>query len=296
MADLTANNSGPAYMAKVRAALAAAREGDVPKLRELLGEEEQLQKLGDDWATLKLLSPNVRDNRWRTLLMYATTFGQKATVKYLLSHPGIQPNLRDDSQMTVLHHACRKTTAAMKLIKHNSSQADLVRTLIKSGCSINVQDSYGATPLMYAVSFMDRVISYTLLYHDADLFLQDFQGGDCMTYAGHNQDLKLGCMLYHAGLQCPDTEFGNQLCEYIDELGGEAGSASEGEDYLDEDDASDNEGKNTSNFQVEMLQGNDDPDDYDLESGKEDDSGPESETRTPRSHVKASSNPSSEAS
>ena len=180
------------YLEKVREALQAAREGNVEALRSFCGREEELEKAGENWADLGLLSPNVRDNRWRTLLMYACSFGQKDAVKYLAQHPGCTINIKDDCQMTALHHACRKSTPAMKALKHDKNQAGIVRTLVASGCSINVGDAYGVTPLMYAVDSGDRVITYTLLYHDANARMQDFHGYSSMSYAEHKEDIKMG--------------------------------------------------------------------------------------------------------
>ncbi|CAD7956770.1 unnamed protein product [Amoebophrya sp. A25] len=232
--------SRQSYFERVRDAIQAARGGDVERLRELLGSEESLKKLGEEWqSTNGMISPNVRDDRWRTLIMYAGSFGRRAAVHYLARHPGIDINIRDDCQMTVLHHACRKTTKVLQDTKHSKHQAVIVRDLIRNGASINAVDSYGVTPFMYAVDAGDRVVICCLLDHEADIFMQDYQGNTAMSYAELRHDFKMGTLLYHAGLDCPDSEFGAELCDYIDEREGDVGSASEGEEYLDSEEEHD---------------------------------------------------------
>ncbi|CAD7965119.1 unnamed protein product [Amoebophrya sp. A120] len=236
----------PEYLNKVKKALLAARDGDVQTLREYLGTEEQWkteQYLNDDEyrsSSSELLSPNVRDSRWRTLLMYACGFGQAEVVHFLLKNPFIQINARDDSNLTALHHCCRKNSKMRAAVKHDNAQAELVTALLQFGAMINAADSHGVTPLMVSVDVGDRNIAQKLINFvqsqelDEKSFLEnkDYESHNAMGYAEYRNDMKMGTILYHAGLDVPQTPWGQELCDFIDERDG-GYSVSEGEEVED---------------------------------------------------------------
>merc|ERR1712194_709839 len=100
----------------------------------------------------------------RTLLMYAAGFSRYSIIQYLLQHPYIVLNLKDDCDKTVLHHACRRSEALRKNKKNCMNQADMVYDLLYARATIDLQDHNGSTPLLIAADISDRAAVHMLLY------------------------------------------------------------------------------------------------------------------------------------
>ena len=190
---------------RTKIALEAARDGNVAQLRMVMGDPmtwgHELQKLQG------YISPNAHDTRARTVLMYACGYGQVKCAEFLMAHPMLDINRLDDTEKSVLHHACRKTVQLIGLNSQDGLQATLVKMLAARGALVDLKDYNGVTPLMVAVEVRDRRITDMLLFLGAHRNQKDYEGKTAMDRARANWDLKMGLLLRNAGAKY--DEFGD---------------------------------------------------------------------------------------
>lgn len=96
--------------------------------------------------------------------MYACGYGQVKCAEFLMAHPCLDINRLDDTEKSVLHHACRKTTQLIGLNSQDGLQATLVKMLAARGAQCDLKDYNGVTPLMIAVEVRDRRLTDMLLF------------------------------------------------------------------------------------------------------------------------------------
>ncbi len=65
-----------------------------------------------------------------------------------MAHPMLNINLKDDTEKSVLHHACRKTLQLIGLNSQDGLQATLIKMLCARGATVDLKDYNGVTPLM----------------------------------------------------------------------------------------------------------------------------------------------------
>lgn len=113
---------------------------------------------GGHLATLNVLMP-VSDPLppecpW-TPLMHAAQYNRTEAMDLLLTMPGLDPNHADDEHRTALHWAAIEdhVEATMLLLDH--------------GVDPNLQDEYGWTPLMHALTSGDGALAVRMLERDA---------------------------------------------------------------------------------------------------------------------------------
>lgn len=82
-------------------------------------------------------------------LIWAAQWGHTSTVRFLLSVPGIDVDIKDLDGLTPLHHA----------VTSPHSNLELIKLLIDAGADVNVRTWLGNTPL-------DRVFQLTSSPHD----------------------------------------------------------------------------------------------------------------------------------
>lgn len=100
----------------------AASEGDIDKLKNLLGEQGSINNK-------QVL--NCQDENGQTALQWACDRGQTGAVKLLLSYPELQVNLADQSGMSALHYAvtCEYEELVKLLLSAGISFIPLIRIM-----------------------------------------------------------------------------------------------------------------------------------------------------------------------
>ena len=73
----------------------------------------------------------------------------------------------------------------------------MVRMLLQRGASINLQDSFGGTALMFAAGNGCTTVVQALLDANADASLQDTKGSMALAYAEHQKHAAVAQLLQH---------------------------------------------------------------------------------------------------
>ena len=121
---------------------------------------------------------NELDAAGRTLLYLNATFQDKETIETMLEG-GADPNIRNGQGRTSVHAAARSgSSASLAILLESRYRADP-----------NVQDAFGCTPLMNAVSRSDgRDLANMLLQREADANIPNHKGWyPAHVLAAHNQ-------------------------------------------------------------------------------------------------------------
>lgn len=178
---------------------------------------------------------NIKNNKNKTALMYASTYDNFNIVNYLLKH-GADPNIKDNYGYTALTYAsiysdktiCKClidngadintidkwgcSILANIFICSNEYNIHNIIFLIKNGININTKDNRGQTPLIHIVLnniniFNIRKLIITFLIENgADINIKDNYGNTALIYAVH--------LLYEKYLIC--SRFSNY--DIIEEL------------------------------------------------------------------------------
>jgi ankyrin repeat protein len=171
--------------AKIKVMLESARCGDLDAMKKIVeGGSGLMGKLSS--------RPNLNcsDLRGKTSLIYASAFGNKNIVDYLLTKKHeVEVNGMDDTQKSALHHAAKQARKLQSEARDNV-QADLVRALIAAGAIVEARDHNGCTPLMFAVANGDAQVARVLLEGDpnqpgsgAQVNVKDYEGHTPLDYA-----------------------------------------------------------------------------------------------------------------
>lgn len=123
----------------------------------------------------KLVS--MKNNQGHTPLIVAAYNNQLKCVE-LLVNAGADLNYRFD-QGTALHGAAFK------------GHLHIVNFLLEAGAEKNIQDSTGATPLIYATLFKHKMVAQLLFIHGADPNIKDQTGSSALDYAKSTEQQNL---------------------------------------------------------------------------------------------------------
>ena len=153
--------------------LIAARAGDTPHVRVLLG---------------KGVSPNKMASNGYSGLMHASEMGHKDIVEVLLGG-GAQPNLKNPSGDTAL------------LLATVEGYTDIVRVLLANNADASVSDGDGMTPLILASANCKTDIVSALLERKTDINARDKDGRTALIAS-----VVEGCGVVVAGLLSRETD------------------------------------------------------------------------------------------
>ncbi|CEO96926.1 hypothetical protein PBRA_005530 [Plasmodiophora brassicae] len=191
--DMPALTVAVAYSRRFQAGLAATREIDIP--RDALPCVLGLTRIGEMARTAAQVAVASEIRRvlvgggrvtlvnskpmggCRNLLHWSVRNDQAMVAQLLLSLPGIDVNVRDESECTPLHEAVRKVRAPRANVTardadgriplhcaDDSGSHDVVEMLLAvPGIEVNARDQYGRTPLHRAVHRGHRGIVGALL-------------------------------------------------------------------------------------------------------------------------------------
>jgi len=166
---------------KVKSLLESARCGDLFAINKVVDSRGSI--VGRLSGKVDL---NCSDIRGKTPLIYASAFGHKHIVEYLLSQSEVHVNAIDDTQKSALHHCAKRTqsqpSAQAKTVS-TRLQADIVVLLIRHKAYIEARDHNGCTALMFAVANGDEAVVTTLLSNHANVNVRDFEGHTPLDYA-----------------------------------------------------------------------------------------------------------------
>mmetsp|Transcript_94100 Transcript_94100/g.206089 ORF Transcript_94100/g.206089 Transcript_94100/m.206089 type:complete len:1250 (+) Transcript_94100:224-3973(+) len=179
--------------AKVKALLEAARSGNL----------EELQKVAEGTSGVmgRLTSKpslNSSDVRGKTALIYASAFGNKEVVRYLLSKREVDVNAMDDTQKCALHHASKRAQKP-GASETDNIQGDIVNMLLDAGAYLEARDHNGCTALMFAVANGDIGVTRVLLKSQANVNVKDFEGHRPLDYAINFDHEDIAQLLIEAG-------------------------------------------------------------------------------------------------
>merc|ERR1711920_62744 len=104
--------------------LEAARSGDVEELKSVL---EDISAHGKFTSRPNL---NASDIRGKTALIYASAYGHKEVVEYLLTFQELDVNAVDDTQKSALHYACGRSRSR-RHEEFDTIHASIVATLLE---------------------------------------------------------------------------------------------------------------------------------------------------------------------
>lgn len=162
----------------------ASKEGDVDEVRRLINNNTELSTAEND----------VFD----TLLHQAIFSGNELLLRYLIVEAAIPVNSINNFRMTPLHYAV-------------SSGINSVSLLLNSGAYVDVQDSAGKTPLMFACSYNNVEVTKLLLDRGASTRTFDSSGDTCMHSATRGKCLAVLKVLLRQSRS--DPNFANFLDE-----------------------------------------------------------------------------------
>ncbi len=168
---LASDGAGSAENAKVRALVAAIREGNHKIAAELLSSDKELVDALDRYG--------------QTPLMHAGVYSDAAMVKLLLAH-GADVNF-----------ASRDGATALMLA---AGDFDKVELLLARGAKLDAKSNIGRTPLLIAAAFPGNVKTVRLLLaQGAKINDQDKFGETCLTSASKRGDVEMVKALIEAG-------------------------------------------------------------------------------------------------
>jgi len=176
-----------ASSSKIKSLLESARSGDLESIKKMV---EGGSGIMSKFATRPSLNSN--DIRGKTALIYASAFGNKDIVEYLVSKSEIDVNILDDTQKSALHHASKRTRRRRGEL--GDTQAEIVNLLLHAGAYIEGRDHNGCTALMFAVANGDDTVTRALLDARANVNVKDFEGHTPLDYTrnfGHDNLTKL---------------------------------------------------------------------------------------------------------
>lgn len=137
---------------------------------------------------------NASDVRGKTALIYASSYGHREVVEYLLSKSkDIEVNAVDDTDKTALHHAARRN------VEDDEKQADIITMLLHAKAYIEARDHNGCTALMFAVANGNEAITRRLILAQANVNNFDYENHSCLNYALQFNQTKLVGLLKKAG-------------------------------------------------------------------------------------------------
>mmetsp|Transcript_96986 Transcript_96986/g.278680 ORF Transcript_96986/g.278680 Transcript_96986/m.278680 type:complete len:1237 (-) Transcript_96986:58-3768(-) len=173
-ANLNINNSG----SKVKSLLESARSGNLDDLIKVSEGSSGFMGMLTSKPSL-----NSSDVRGKTSLIYASAFGNKDIVKYLLGKREVDVNALDDTQKSALHHASKRAVQLNGQGEGDNVQSEIVNMLINAGASVKARDHNGCCALMFAVANGDVGVTQELLKAQADVNEKDFEGHRPLDYA-----------------------------------------------------------------------------------------------------------------
>jgi len=115
--------------------------------------------------------PDLVDNRGRTALMIAASWGFTDTLELLVKH-GASHAVRDSSGRQALHYAVRT----------RENTADAIQLLLAAKADIDARDVCGTTPMMGAALIQSQAAVDTLLKHRAGALEVDYVGQRALDY------------------------------------------------------------------------------------------------------------------
>jgi len=172
---------------------AAAREGDVARINELLNKGAKVDEFPP--------------GKWSATPLYWSLFECKYDAARLLLKKGANVNLTDSYGTSPLHLAVCCKKVELSFIEHliqkgadvnykntsdgltslhyasSSGSVDMAKLLIDKGADINAADHKGTTPLMLAVQKNSLPVAKLLLERGADISLRDKHKKNAMSYA-----------------------------------------------------------------------------------------------------------------
>jgi hypothetical protein len=164
-------SSGNKEKARAAALVAAAREGEVATVRDLLARR---------------VSANATDSLGSSALMAAAANGHLDSVHALL-RAGANANARDPSGRTALMNACA------------NRQVEIVRILLAARGDVNARDAEGKTALILAASAGSAEVVQALLESGADVRAASSTGETALIAAIRGGDAEIVRSLIRAG-------------------------------------------------------------------------------------------------
>jgi len=175
---------------KVKEMLEAARCGDLDALKKVVEPGTGIMSKFSQRPNL-----NASDIRGKTALIFASSYGHREVVDYLLNKAkdSIEVNAVDDTDKTALHHAARRSSEDEEL------QADIITMLLHAKAYIEARDHNGCTALMFAVANGNEAITRRLILAQANVNNFDYENHSCLNYAMQFNQTKLVGLLKKAG-------------------------------------------------------------------------------------------------
>eukprot|EP00435_Cladocopium_sp_Y103_P055120 s731_g18.t1 len=174
---------------KVKDMLEACRCGDLDLLKKMIEPGTGIMSKFSQRPNL-----NASDIRGKTALIYASSYGHREVVDYLLNKSkDIEVNAVDDTDKTALHHAARRNS------DDEEQQADIITMLLHAKAYIEARDHNGCTALMFAVANGNEAITRRLILAQANVNNFDYENHSCLNYALQFNQTKLVGLLKKAG-------------------------------------------------------------------------------------------------
>lgn len=125
------------------------------------------------------LDPNATTKLGRTALSKSAWNGNTKVIKYLLSIPTIDIELKDTRGRTPLHNAVWGSSGGRegrKMGQNNKDSPECAKLLINRGCNLESQDNGGNTPLCIACSTYSPESLKLLIDKGANMYHLNFKG------------------------------------------------------------------------------------------------------------------------
>jgi len=165
----------------------AAKEGDFDDVRTLLGKKPQLL--------------NKRDGNIRTALHWASLYGHKDIVIYLLEN-GAEIDPKDYLGCTPLHFAAER------------DHIDIIKLLIDKGAEVDTQNNIGLTPLIRMAYYSgDTEICRLFIENGADINLRARPGTTPLSVANSQGKKGMVNLLLEKGARLPKEN--NEIIEFL---------------------------------------------------------------------------------
>ena len=124
------------------------------------------------------LNLDTRDNDFRTLLHYSSSYGHLNVVEYLVEH-GCDINSKDIQDQTPLHYSSSK------------GHLNVVEYLVEHGCEMNSEDKQNRTALHYSSSNGRVSVCKYLVEHGCDINSKDQQSQTALHYSSSKGHLSV---------------------------------------------------------------------------------------------------------